>query len=398
MVDYIYIEQTGVIVPDTSTILTGVQNEYKEAFGSDLVVTPDTPQGVLITTEALARDGVVRNNAALANQINPNLAGGVFLDAICALTGLERTSGSRSTIQDVALTGVASTLIPAGSQAKTTLDEVFESVSSVVLDSNGNGTVDFQSVELGAIGALPNSLTQIVTGVLGWETVNNPNAAVLGTDEQSDASLRAKRRNTLALQGVALPEAITSALYATPEVKSLVFRENVTNATKTIDGVALAPHSLYVCVDGGTDGDVATALLNNKSLGCDWNGNTTINVVDTTTGQSYPVKFSRPDEIDILIRVTVKVEASLQDPVTTVKEAIMAYVNGELEGEAGFTVGTSVSSFELAGAVNRAAPGIYVQNMQTTKASLISYSSAEIPIAIYEIARTSTASITVILA
>lgn len=398
MANYNYITNTGVIVPDTAQIQTEVQDEYRQAFGSDLVVSPETPQGVLIVTETLARDGVVRNNANLANQINPNLAEGTFLDAICALTGLERTQGTRSYISAVALTGVPSTVIPAGVQARTNLDELFESIESVVLDSNGNATVDFQSLELGPIGALPNSLTQIITGVLGWETVNNPNGAVLGTTEQSDQALRVQRRRTLALQGVALPEAIVSALYVTEGVRSLVFRENVTNITRLIDGVALAPHSMYVCVQGGADVDVAAAILANKSLGCDMNGNTTVNIIEPASGQSYPVKFSRPVEIPVLIRVTVRVDQSLQDPQTAVRNAILAYANGEIDGETGFVVGAPVSSFEISGAINRIIPTVYVQRVVTTRADLINYTVDEIPIAISEIATITASGIQVILA
>jgi len=111
---YEYIELAGVIVPDTLETRTQVESEFKNAFGSDLVVTPDTPQGVLITDETLARDAVIRNNAAIANQINPNLAGGVFLDALWALTGGTRTSADKSYIAGVDLGGVPSTSIPQG--------------------------------------------------------------------------------------------------------------------------------------------------------------------------------------------------------------------------------------------------------------------------------------------
>src|SRR4051794_38182998 len=89
-----YINATGVILPDTSGLLSDVQDEYKAVFGADLVVTPDTPQGVLVSAETLARTQVVQNNAALANQINPSIAGGVFLDALLALTGMQRTPAS----------------------------------------------------------------------------------------------------------------------------------------------------------------------------------------------------------------------------------------------------------------------------------------------------------------
>lgn len=398
MADYQYITETGVIVPDTGDLLETIQDEFKEAIASDLIVQPSTPQGLMITAETVSRDAVVRNNAALANQINPNIAGGVFLDSIGALTGLDRVKGTKSIIEDVLLTGESSTVIPSGSLAQTIAGDIFQSINSVVLDGSGMATVDFQSVEIGPIGAAVNDLNQIVAGgALGWENVQNSNAAILGANKQSDQSYRALRRVTLALQGVSITEAITSSLYVIPGVKSLAFRENYTNVSKTIDGITLLPNSVYACVDGGLDIDIANALLENKSAGANWNGNTTVIVTEPASGQPYEVKFSRPDEIEILIKVTVKADQSTLDPQTTVRNAIMDYVNGLLEGEPGFVVGGNVSSFELAGAINRNTPGIYVSDLKTTKLSVVSYSSDEIPIAIYEVARTSPSNIQVIL-
>ena len=43
-----------------------------------------------------------------------------------------------------------------------------------------------------------------------------------------------------------------------------------------VDGVLLRPHSVYVNVDGGTDEDVAFALLDNKTNGGDWEGDTVV--------------------------------------------------------------------------------------------------------------------------
>lgn len=394
---YEYIVSTGVVVPDTAETLLRVQNEFKTAFGSDLVVTPDTPQGVLITAETLARDNVIKNNAALANQINPNIAGGVFLDAICELTALERDLATKSTVS-ATVSGTPSTLIPAGSRAQTVAGDLFETTGDVTLDGSGNGTASFQSVDFGPIPAAMGALSQITTGVLGWENVSNGAAATLGQNVQSDLSLRQLRKVTLALQGTALPEAIISVLYAVPEVKSLTFRENITASTATIDGVSLVAHSIYACVDGGTDLDVATALLSRKSLGGNWNGGVTVNVTEPASGQVYAVKFARPTLIPIKAQVTVTVNTSLLDPNTVVKQAILDYAAGLLEGEPGFIVGGDVSPFELAGAINREAPGIYVRLLEIAKVSGGSFDTVEIPIAINELATIIGSNITVIVA
>mgnify|MGYP006974687605 CR=1 FL=1 len=45
---YSYINSSGVIVPDTEDLQSEVEQEYKDTFGEDLDVTPETPQGRLI--------------------------------------------------------------------------------------------------------------------------------------------------------------------------------------------------------------------------------------------------------------------------------------------------------------------------------------------------------------
>lgn len=397
MADYDYIVATGTVVPDTSTLLTQVEDEFRNALGADIVTTPNTPQGALIAAEVIARAGVLGNNAQLANQINPNLAGGVFLDAIWALTGGQRIAASRSVVPAVSLLGLPGTVIPAGSQAAIADGTLFESVSGVVLDGAGTGAVDFQAVEPGPVAVNPGALTQIITPVLGWDAVNNLTAAMLGRNEETDLSSRMRRRNTLSLQNVALPEAITSALYDTDNVRSLAFRENVTDSTLVIDGVTLVPHSIFVCIDGGTDADVAATLLANKSLGAGWNGTTSVSVTDATSGQAYDVKFSRPTTVDVQARVTVRDVGAQIDIVPAVRQAVVDYAAGLIDGEPGFVVGASVSPFELAGAVTRQVQGVFVTKVEVSLVTPTVWTTNEIPVTIEQIAATLSGNIQVIV-
>lgn len=398
MPDYEYLQQTGVIVPDTSEVQAEVEAEWRAALGADLVTTPNTPQGVLITAEVIARAEVIANNAALANQINPNVAGGVFLDAIWALTGGQRLAATRSTLAGVQLAGVAGTLIPAGSIASTPGGIEFETVGAVTLDAiTGTAVVDMQAREFGPLACNPGTLTVVVSAVLGWETVTNPTAATLGRNVESDGASRIRRRNTLALQGSGGPEAIVSGLYGTEGVKSLTFRENVADSPQVIDGINMVAHSIYACVDGGTDADVAATLLDRKSMGAAFNGGTVVNVTDPSTGQVYPVAFDRPTPVTVLARATVRVISATGDPTELVRAAILAYARGELAGEAGFAVGVPVSPFELAGAVNIQTPGLFVQKMEVSYIAPVSYVTDELPIDLDEIATISEGGITVVV-
>lgn len=365
---YDYIVSTGVIVPDTADLLAEVQAEWKEALGDDLIVTPDTPQGVLITGEVLAREGVAANNAALANQINPNLAGGVFLDAICAFLGLEREGATATRVPSVSLGGVPLTVIPAGTRARDATGAIFYTAGGAQLDGVGVATVDMIAEEAGPHAVPIGTLNEVLDQVLGWETVNNTLAGIMGNDEQSDDSLRQLRRVTLARQGISTREAQLSAINDLEGVTSAVFRENYTDADATIDGVFLKKHSVWLGVDGGTDAAVAATLLENKTDGADWNGAQTVNVIDPSSGQTYPVKFDRAVYVPVFVRVSVRKAGSTADPLTVVPKAIVDYARGLLPDEPGLLMGISVSPFEIAGAVNMVQAGFIVTNVELSLA------------------------------
>ncbi|EPO2591123.1 baseplate J/gp47 family protein [Escherichia albertii] len=384
MADYKYIVSTGVIIPDTDDVIEEVRDEYRAVFGDDLIVDDWTPQGVLINAETKARTTVIENNAALANQINPNLAGGIFLDAIWMLTGGQRRGATRSQVVGLCL-GVAGSIIPAGSRARTKNGDEFATLEQAVIGGLGSVGVLFQASETGPIPAPVDSLTQIIDAVLGWETVTNEAVGSLGQDVQSDVSARSMRRHTLALQGCSTTEAITSALYNTPGVRSLKFRENVYSVEKVIDGVTMCPHSIYVCVDGGTDADIARAILSRKSGGCGYNGDITTPAIDPVSGQTYDITFSRPEEITVLMRVDVSSRAmSTVQIQNAVRLAIIDYARGELDGEDGFTVGTDVSPFEAASAINRVYPDLFVKKLEITDSNKMEFSSNTMTIEIWQ--------------
>lgn len=384
MADYQYITPQGVILPDTADIRERVEAEWREALGADIDLSPDTPQGVLVTAEVEARDAVVRNNAEVANQINPDIAGGVWLDAIWALTRGKRRPATRSQLSGVTLGGIPGTIIPAGSRAAVSgSGDLFETTATVILDAGGAATVNMQSVEFGPIAAPAGQLVQVATSILGWETINNPSSAALGSLQESDIAARARRRNTLALQGVALPEAITSRLYAVDGVRSVAFRENVTSAWAAIDGILIGPHSIYVCVQGGTDADVAQALLETKSLGAGWTGTKKVNLVEPFSGQTYAVNFQRPTAVTVSVRVTARFNGVGAQSIIPL--ALQRYADGELEGQSGFIIGSDVTTFEISGAINQVEPRIFVTNVELSTDG-INYASATVPITLKQIA------------
>lgn len=372
MANYNYIEGTGVVVPDTSTIKTEVQQEYKRALGEDLDVESEgTPQARLIEAETLARKGVIENMALLANMFNPDQSYGVFLDSIGALFGIERV-GATSTRVLCSLTGTAGTVIPANSQAKTTSGDIFYLEGEVILDNNGYGQGYFVSSVAGAIACPANSLNTIVTAVLGWSTVNNVVSGVVGTEQQSDGNYRDNIKINQ-YTGTGLLNAIRSNVMRVDGVEDCLVIDNPlsTNDTTSITGVTIPPHSLFICVDGGDNGNVAQAIFEAKDGGCGYTtgtGHTVTEVItDQYSQQPYSVSFDRPIYQEIDVSVELQTGQASAEIIEQVKQAIIDYSKGIVEGVDGLTIGRNVSPFEIASAITVKLPSLYIKNVEVAK-------------------------------
>lgn len=383
MATYSYITLNGTIVPDTASIRADVEQEWIDALGLSEVPDPSSNEGREIDAEVTSRISVARNNALLANQQNPNLANGVFLDAHLALIGSRRDPAERSTVQ-CDLTGVSGTLIPAGQFAEDDDRNLWELTVDVTLDGSGQATATFRAVEFGPLTAAVGTITKIITGVVGWETINNPDDAVPGKLEQSDRGARRQRRRELGSNSRSNAFSILAAVNALEGVAGVRFLENFTDTEQVIQNVTLAPHSTWVVVDGGVDSDIAEAYFTARTGGSGFNGDVTVNYEEPSSGQVIPVQFDRPTDKPLICRITVRIggTSSVQD----VKSAVVQYASGQVDNELGFYLGEDSSPFEIAAGVNDILSDVFVVKCElaTKSDGEVAYSTDTIDNEIFE--------------
>lgn len=361
---YEYNTEQGIIVPDTDEVKTDVENEYMSVFGSDLDLSPSTPQGRLIEMEALARQQAVGLCALVANQINIDYATGQYLDAIGAFYGVSRIGATRTRVlADV--TGVYGTIIPAGSIAETDAGDRFYAENDIEIPVGGSTSGYFLSEEFGEIPCATHALSEIVSQIIGWESIDNGAAAQIGSNIESDLAFRKRIKNTR-YTGNSLIQSIQGALNQVENVKSSFVYDNGTSSAITYDSISIPAHSILIVVDGGTDAAVAAAILSKKSSGSGYAAITgqdvTVNVPDGAYGVNYPVIFNRPDQLafDVEIEVAQNTYTG-SDLEQAVKDAIESWANGEVAGVDGLKIGQNVSPYEIGAAVSDKIPQIYVK-------------------------------------
>ncbi len=373
---YTYLMDTGTVSIDTSDLLADVENEWLAAFGATLDLDSSTPQGTMIAAETVARASVMKNNADVANTINPNLSYGVFLDAICALLGVDRGINQSTVAHSVQITGNPSTIIQTGSRVQTENGDIFYLLATVTIPPSGTTVGDFQSQDFGAIPVVLGQLT-IMDGTIGWGSAEvTTNTIVLpGSDEYTDAQLKNARNQQLSSQGTSSTGAILAAVLKVPNVTSAQVVENNKGAAGVVNGVTFTlPNAIWVCVAGTpASATVAAALYGAHNGGCPWDFGSSGNGVpvnyptgvvtsDPYTGLPYFVKWTTPILYDAYVHIKIHQTSAESPGASAIQSAIVDFANGLDQGETGFVVGASVSSFEVAGAVARAYPGLYIKD------------------------------------
>lgn len=319
--------QTGFSVSEISDIRDEVAQDWVDAFKEqgrpDLNTDPETPQGQLIDSQTAAIHQKDVELAFLAQQFNPQTASGRWQDALAKIYFINRKPAINSTCV-CTLTGINGTTVTAGALIRSSYDQTLWSLNKdTTIGADGTTTATFTCQSEGAIQAGVATLTQIVTTVPGWDAVTNATAAEVGQLVESHAAFEARRYQSVALNG----RSTTTAVYArVAEVDSVIaayVTDNKTNVNKTIDGYTLSPHSIYVAVIGGADDDIAKAIYSSVSAGCDYNGNTTVNVTDPNTEGVETVTFMRPTQMPLYVKVTLQDDGDLSDGYeATVQQAV----------------------------------------------------------------------------
>lgn len=330
-------DKTGLVAEETSVVRARIAQEWKNAFATDprlpvLDTNPETPAGQLIDGQTALASEKDNNIVYVANMFNPKNAVGVWQDALAAIYFLNRKI-ALPTYVTCQVRGAYGTTIPYGALVQDVNGYTFLNTSVVVIGSSGTANIYVRCTETGAVEVAPNTVTQIVTTVPGWDSVTNPSAGVTGRDEESQAAFENRRAGSVGKNSHGAVASIYGTIADLNNVVAVLVLENTTNIDKTIKGVTLAGHSVYISVYGGDNTDIARAIYNKIDGGVGTQGNTMLtynpasdNIADQPDAL-YTYYIERPDTVETAVKVTVS-DDETTGLTNAIKEAVVENFNG----------------------------------------------------------------------
>lgn len=326
--DLVYIDENGYFYADYPAFLAWLQGKYREIYGEDVYLEPDSQDGQFLAVLALAFYETAALGGSVYSSFSPSSAQGVGLSRNVKINGLERRSATFSEVQ-LTIVGVAGTVLT-DAQAEDTLGQKWL-IPTVTIPISGTVSVTAVAEELGDIQAAPSTVNKIFTPTLGWQSVNNPSAAVPGVPVETDFELRRRQAISTANPSRTVLEGTEGAVANLSGVTKTRAYENDTAST---DGNGIPAHSIEIFALGGDDMEIATTIARHKTPGTGTFGTTTELVTDSR-GMPLNISFSRPVQAVINVEITLAANSFWNpDYEPLIQDRVADFINALRVGDA----------------------------------------------------------------
>lgn len=340
---------TGFSRKTYNDLLSGLETKLRSAdlFGEDIDFTDQDPlkQFSIPIIELFSEMWELGEQIFYAT--SPKYAEANNLSSTGKFIGISRKQATRS-VGVERFTGTAGTSIPSGYQIATDTKIYFVTTESKLIAQSGYIDVNIQAVSVGSSGNVAaNTITKIVSPLIGLNSITNPNETTEGQDQESDTQFRLRYEASTASGAGSTYDAIKANVLKVTNVTDCVVTGNEEDTT--VNGIPA--HNFETLVKGGADNDIAQAIFAKKPASIKAYGTTVINVTDTQ-GITYGVGFTRPTNTNVWIKIDTTTDANYPtDGDTQIKNKVLAYINGLGLGEDViiYKIITQISSLSLSG-------------------------------------------------
>lgn len=308
-------DENGLVIDRLADIKTQIGDRLESVFGSGIDLGENDPMGAIVGVMSERYSLIYELLQGVYSASTPDTSFGVYLDSILAYNGVLREGATFSTVSLLFTrangTNDGDVDVPAGTQVTSLTGTVVwvTDASATILD--GTDTIPSQATanELGALSAPGDSLTNMVSTPANVASVNNPAAAVVGAEKESDAAVKVRRRTELGRVGTATEVGIRSALQLLEIIQTAVVVLNDTDFTVGV----YPPHSInpYVAPIPAADLGQKSTLTFDADL---ITGNSIAVTIDATPIAASPIAFDTDNGTTLAnIAAAIKAEATVGD-------------------------------------------------------------------------------------
>lgn len=356
------LDSNGLIIDTLNDIITNLENGYKSIYGTNILISSNTPDGQRINIEAQAIIDLLELIQNIYNSFDLESATGVSLDRLAPLLNATR-QGATFTQQQVNITTDRSLTLDGLDDQATDIDGTGYTVADntgnefILLDtfnapSAGTYLLTFRAKNLGAITTLPNTIVNPVTVVLGVTNIDNPSGVLeLGVNGELDAQFRLRLLKSPANRSKGFTDGLLGELLNIPSVTDARIYENFTSAT---DSNNIPSHSIWCIVEGGANTDIANQIYTKKNSGCGLKGSVIIDIIKDN-GETFQAKFDRPQSKNLWIKYDLKTTGTTALDLGDLKQ----YLVNNLSFEIGDSAETSkITTEAINSIINQGGGGV----------------------------------------
>lgn len=225
--------------------------KYQEVYGTDIDLSTGTADGVFVNDLALIINNMLQGIQILASNLDVNTASGVYLDNLCALSNVTRKEATySSTSLEVTNSGTSSveySELTFVDQSGIEWTWSADAGSSLTWAAGETKELTVKCSESGKVKAPAGWINQTLE--VTYLTVEQPNDASVGSTEETDASLRARRAQSSGAAGVTVLESLQGALLNLAGVDDVkIYNNNSGSSISSQDGTTVDAHSIYVII------------------------------------------------------------------------------------------------------------------------------------------------------
>ena len=350
-------DENGLTLSTLDETLEQLKTDFNEIYktddGEDIDFDPETPDGQALNIFAQAGQVLRSLVAELNSSFDPDQAWGNVLDQRVKLNNITRKSGSFSTTyiaitvnQTVTLEGLDEVFTNSEETGYIVSDYDQTKTSYTVQDNSGTkwflvntttltqGTTTnclFRAETMGAVETITGTITTPVTIVAGViSVINNQGQLTIGTDEESDAQLKIRRRRSVSYGGQNSCDSIEATVLNIDGITDCRCYENYGQNTDIPqkDGEDIDLHSIWLVVTGTGSADaIAEALYNKNGYARPMTGDVEHIYTNPITKRVFYAKWDNAKGLPIRLRYTAKMTGLQKsigsETIVAIKETIV---------------------------------------------------------------------------